>query len=52
MTRDSLTPFAHFETVPRETGYPGLVWKDGKLWVTYYSDHEGRPSIYIASLPL
>jgi hypothetical protein len=52
MTRDSLTPFAHFETVPRETGYPGLVWKDGKLWVTYYSDHEARPSIYIASLPL
>jgi hypothetical protein len=52
MTRDSLTPFAQFETVPRETGYPGLVWKDGKLWVTYYSDHEGRTSIYIGSLPL
>lgn len=52
MTRDSLTPFVHLETVPRETGYPGLVWKDGRLWVSYYSDHEGRSSIYIASLPL
>jgi hypothetical protein len=52
MTRDSLRPFVHFETVRRDTGYPGLVWKDGKLWVTYYSEHEGRSSIYIASLTL
>jgi hypothetical protein len=52
MTRDSLTPFAQFETVPREAGYPGLVWKDGRLWVTYYSDHEGQTNIYIGSLPL
>ena len=52
MTRDTLTPFIHFETVRRDTGYPGLVWKDGKLWVSYYSEHDGRSSIYIASLPL
>ena len=52
MTRDSLTPFLHFETVRRDTGYPGLVWKDGRVWVSYYSEHEGHSSIYIASLPL
>ena len=28
--------------------YPGLVWHDDQLWVSYYSSHEGRTSIYLA----
>jgi hypothetical protein len=25
-----------------DTGYPGMVWHDNKLWVSYYSAHEDR----------
>lgn len=31
-----------------DTSYPGMVWHDGLLWISYYSDHEGKSSIYIA----
>jgi len=30
-----------------DTSYPGLVWRDGVLWVSYYSSHEGKTSIYV-----
>ena len=30
-----------------DTSYPGLVWHDGLLWVSYYSSHEDRTSIYL-----
>jgi hypothetical protein len=33
-----------------DTSYPGLVWQDGLLWVSYYSSHEGKTSIYLAKL--
>jgi hypothetical protein len=35
-----------------DTSYPGLVFHDGLLWVSYYSSHEGRTSIYLAQLKL
>lgn len=31
-----------------DTSYPGLVLHDGLLWVSYYSSHEGKTSIYMA----
>lgn len=31
-----------------DTSYPGLVWHDGLLWVSYYASHEGKTSIYLA----
>ncbi|HET6427130.1 MAG TPA: exo-alpha-sialidase [Phycisphaerae bacterium] len=31
-----------------DTSYPGLLWHDGLLWMSYYSSHEGRTSIYLA----
>lgn len=31
-----------------DTSYPGLVWHDGLLWVSYYSSHEKKTSIYLA----
>jgi len=31
-----------------DTSYPGLVWRDGQVWISYYSSHEGRTSIYLA----
>lgn len=35
-----------------DTSYPGLVWHDGLLWVSYYSSHEGKTSIYLAQVKL
>jgi hypothetical protein len=35
-----------------DTSYPGLVWHDDRLWVSYYSSHEKRTSIYLARLQL
>jgi hypothetical protein len=33
-----------------DTSYPGLVWYEGMLYVSYYSSHEGKTSIYLAKL--
>jgi hypothetical protein len=33
-----------------DASYPGLVWHDGLLWVSYYSSHEGRAAIYLAKV--
>lgn len=33
-----------------DCSYPGLVWQDGSLWMSYYSSHEGKTSIYLAKL--
>jgi hypothetical protein len=35
-----------------DTSYPGMVVHAGKLWVSYYSSHEGKTSIYLAKIPL
>lgn len=33
-----------------DTSYAGLVWHEGLLWVSYYSSHEGKTSIYLAKV--
>jgi hypothetical protein len=35
-----------------DTSYPGMIWHDGILWVSYYSSHEKKSSIYIAKVKL
>ena len=35
-----------------DTSYAGLVWHDNLLWVSYYSSHEGKTSIYLARVKL
>jgi len=35
-----------------DTSYPGLLWHDGVLWVSYYSSHEGKTSIYLAGVKI
>ncbi|MEO3774802.1 sialidase family protein [Micromonospora sp. B9E7] len=35
-----------------DTSYPGLVWHDGLLWVSYYSSHEERTCVYLAEVRL
>lgn len=33
-----------------DTSYAGLAWHGGLLWVSYYSSHEGKTSIYLAKV--
>ena len=35
-----------------DTSYPGMVLHDGVLWVSYYSSHEGKTSIYLAKVAI
>ena len=35
-----------------DTSYPGMVMYKKKLWISYYSSHEGKTSIYMAQIPL
>ncbi len=35
-----------------DCSYPGLVWHQDRLWVSYYSSHEGQTCIYLAKLAL
>ncbi len=44
--------FTEFLKLPSggDTSYAGLVWHDGLLWISYYSSHEGKTSIYLAKV--
>ncbi len=33
-----------------DNSYAGMVWHDEQLWMSYYSSHEGKTSIYLAKL--
>lgn len=35
-----------------DTSYAGLVLHDGLLWISYYSSHEGKTSIYLAKVKI
>jgi len=35
-----------------DTSYPGMCVHEEKLWVSYYSSHEGKTSIYMTVVPL
>jgi hypothetical protein len=35
-----------------DTSYAGLVEYQDQLWVSYYSSHEGKTSIYLAKVPV
>jgi hypothetical protein len=47
--KGTLTEFAKFPS-GGDCSYPGLVLHDGQLWVSYYSSHEGKTSIYLAKV--
>lgn len=51
MGRDRYEPVL---TLPSggDTSYAGMVWHDGILWMSYYSSHEGKASIYLAKVRL
>lgn len=35
-----------------DSSYPGMVWHDNLLWISYYSSHEGKTAIYLARVKL
>ncbi len=35
-----------------DNSYPGMVLRKGILWMSYYSSHEGKASIYLAKIRL
>ena len=35
-----------------DTSYPGLVWHDNLLYVSYHSSHESKTSIYLAKVKI
>jgi hypothetical protein len=51
LTFDSYQPAL---TLPsgKDSSYPGFVFHDGKLWMSYYSSHEGSTAIYLAQIQL
>ena len=51
MTRDSYEPALVLPS-GGDCSYPGMVWDDGLLWMTYYSSHEGKADIYLAKVRL
>ena len=49
--RGTLTEFLKLPS-GGDTSYAGLAWHDESLWVSYYSSHEGKTSIYLAKVRL
>lgn len=49
LTLDSYEPVL---TLPSgaDSSYPGFVWHDGRLWMSYYSSHEDKTAIYLARI--
>lgn len=51
MTLDALKPVLVLPS-GGDTSYPGMVYKDGKLWMSYYSSHQKKTAIYLARIKL
>lgn len=49
MLMTSFNPLAELPS-GGDTSYPGLVWHEGLLWMSYYASHEGKTSIYLAKI--
>ena len=46
-----LTPFLKLPS-GGDTSYPGMVFRDGILRVSYYSSHEGKTCVYLATVKM
>ena len=48
----SLAPLATLATLPSDgdCSYAGMAWHEGRLWLSYYSSHEGKSAIYLAKV--
>lgn len=51
MGPNGVFPLLELPSGGEDTGYPGMVYHDGALWISYYSSHEGdKAAIYIAKV--
>ena len=46
--------FTKLLTLPssRDQGYPGVVYANGHLWISYYSSHDRNTAVYLAKVKL
>jgi hypothetical protein len=51
MTEHTMTKLLKFPS-GGDTSYPGLVWHNNLLHMSYYSTHEGKTSIYLAKIKI
>jgi hypothetical protein len=51
MTDKTLTPILELPS-GGDCTYPGMVFHEGHLFVSYYSSHEGKASIYLAKIKI
>ena len=49
MTRDTYEPVLRLPS-GGDTSYPGMVWHDDRLWMSYYSSHEEKTCVYLAQI--
>lgn len=49
MTTKNLKPVLELPS-GGDTSYPGFLWQDNLLWMSYYASHEGKTSIYLAKI--
>jgi len=51
---DKKGPATQFLELPSggDTSYPGMLIYEDILWISYYSSHEGKSSIYLAKIPM
>ena len=49
MTRNSCEPVVTFLS-GGDNSYAGMVWHENLLWMSYYSSHEDKTSIYLAKI--
>ncbi|MGA8165275.1 MAG: hypothetical protein WB791_09670 [Waddliaceae bacterium] len=52
MTRKTLQPVLVLPSGGEDCSYPGMVFRENLLWVSYYSSHEGKTAIYLAKIDL
>jgi len=52
LARMGLKEYAPLLQLPSsgDTSYPGMVYRNGKLYITYYSSHEEKSAIYFAEV--
>ncbi len=52
MTLDKITPALLLPSGGIDCSYPGMAYHNQEIWLSYYSSHEGRTSIYLAKVQL
>ncbi len=50
MTLDAIQPSLILPSGGVDCSYPGMVFANDRLWISYYSSHEGRTAIYLAQV--